>query len=245
MVIIGISDFKRLVSERLSNPKEYANRTLLLWNGHFIPGFFEYEMIEQCCLNYNKSHPDDQVWFTYSDFCFQDDDYSKRQALYCYDGIGYKPRRILCNSGCFMPNEAKQWVRFVNTRANNKGKLPEDCVLIACVPPHCSCNFQEKQFSGNCDIVCLKPSVEEWRQWMSSRCNSETLECLLSFIESKEIEPDYFLLDQIISKLELILQNRGLQFVSQLSQDDFDVALLEVATKFPIHDFWEFIQAHK
>ena len=87
---------------------------------------------------------------------------------------GYKPLRILFNTGCFFgKDEVDNWIKFVNTRTNNKGQLPDGCVLIACVQANSSRNFMEEQFSGKCDTVCLKPFLDKWSRWMSSRCNQE------------------------------------------------------------------------
>lgn len=246
MEIIGIADFERLVYERLSNPKAYANRTLLLWNGDYTTDSIEYDVITQCTLNYNKSYPYDQVWFSYSDLNFQDDDYSKNRAFCDHKEMyGCKPLRILFNTGCFFDkDEVVNWIKFVNTRTNNKGQLPNNCVLIACVQAKSSCNFREDQFLDNCDIVCLKPSIEEWSKWMSSRCDSETLKCVLSFIKSTGREPDYLYLGRIISSLESELADRNLQFVGQLSKDDFNLAVGGIAPSFPRHDFWNFIQTY-
>lgn len=247
MEVIGIADFEKLVSERLSNPKEYANRTLLLWHGHYTPDSIESKVIQQCCLNYNMSHADDRVGFMYSDFGFQDEDYSKCRVYKNYKGMtGDEHCRILFNTGCFIvQEETDNWIKFMNTRTNNKGQLPEDCVLIACVHTFSCYTFKEEQFSDNCDIVCLKPSIKEWSQWMSSRCNPETLEYLLSFIESEGIETDCFYLGRIIRAIDNRLWVDKLQSVNQLSQSLFDIAVGGASPSFPSHDFWEFIQARK
>lgn len=35
MKTIGIADFKKLVMERLANPRDYAGRSLVLWNADY------------------------------------------------------------------------------------------------------------------------------------------------------------------------------------------------------------------
>ena len=130
----------------------------------------------------------------------------------------------------------------MNSHTNNKGQLPDDCVLIACVQANSSCNFREEQFSDNCDIVCLKPSLEEWRQWMSSRCNPTVLAQVLSFIKTNGIELDYLYLGRIISALEYTMESRKLQSIEQLSSEDFKLAVCGIAPGFSTDNFWKFIQ---
>ena len=63
MKIIGIADFKNLVMERLANPRDYAGRSLVLWNADYMQYGIAYQVIKQCCKSYNKENPNDQVWF--------------------------------------------------------------------------------------------------------------------------------------------------------------------------------------
>ena len=82
MKTIGIADFKKLVMERLANPRDYADRSLVLWNADYNEYGIAYRVIKQCCKIYNKENPNDQVWFKDSDMCFASDDYTKPTCMH-------------------------------------------------------------------------------------------------------------------------------------------------------------------
>lgn len=81
MKTIGIADFKKLVMERLANPRDYAGRSLVLWNADYMNYGIAYRVIEQCCERYNEENPNDQVWFRRSDMTFTIDDYTKSETI--------------------------------------------------------------------------------------------------------------------------------------------------------------------
>ena len=132
MKTIGIADFKKLVMERLANPRDYADRSLVLWNADYNKYSIAYRVIKQCCEMYNKENPNDQIWFTYSDMCFASDDYTKPTCMHeeyvkNENGEGYhlhvEENRcgILFNTGCYYDKE--KWLTFVNTHTNQNGAV--------------------------------------------------------------------------------------------------------------------------
>ena len=195
MRTIGIADFKKLVMERLANPRDYADRSLVLWNADYNEYGITYRVIKQCCKIYNKENPNDQVWFKDSDMCFASDDYTKPTCMHeeyvkNENGEGYhlhvEENRcgILFNTGCFMPSEKEDWLRFVNTHTNQKGGVCQDCVVIICTQG----DQNEKQFGNNCDIYSIQPTLDEWTTWVEPDSRPEVLKVVRAFIEKNGIE---------------------------------------------------------
>lgn len=190
MKTIGIADFKKLVMERLANPRDYADRSLVLWNADYNKYGIAYRVIKQCCEMYNKENPDDQVWYQDSDMCFASDDYTKPTCMHeeyvkNENGEGYhlhveeKRCGILFNTGCFMPSEKEDWLRFVNTHTNQKGDVCQDCVVIICTQG----DQNEKQFGNNCDIYSIQPTLDEWATCVEPDSHPEILKVVRAFIE--------------------------------------------------------------
>ena len=193
MKTIGIADFKKLVMERLANPRDYAGRSLVLWNADYNKYGIGYRVIEQCCEKYNKENPNDQVWFELSDFCFTSDDYTKQTCWFegyvkNENGNGYHMHRemkrfgILFNTGCFMPYEKEDWLTFVNTHTNQNGGVFQDCAVIVCAHADQS-GSKEEQFGNNCDIYSIQPTLDEWGAWVAPDCHPEVLKVVRAFIE--------------------------------------------------------------
>lgn len=74
---IGILEFELLVRARLANPKDFAGRSLVLWNADYAEHGITQRIIKQCCKRYNKENPNEQVWFKISDMTFDGDDYTQ------------------------------------------------------------------------------------------------------------------------------------------------------------------------
>lgn len=247
MNIISIADFAKLVSERLSNPAEYSKRSLLLWNGCYTEDSIEYEIIEQCCIDYNRSHTDEQIWFRYSDLCFMDEDYSKERA-FCKlkEMYGYKPCRVLFNTGCcFQTDQVEDWKGFVNARKNNYGVLPGKCVLIACAQAN-DYNLCEEQFSRNCDIYLLQPRADELAKWLLPSCyNEQIIRYALSYIERNGFVVRLIYWKRILSAIDDEMCDKALQSIELLPKKEFDGAIKSSApfSGFPREDFWKFIHS--
>ena len=143
MKTIGIADFKKLVMERLANPRDYAGRSLVLWNADYNDYGIAYRVIEQCCEIYNKENSDDQVWFRLSDMPFINDDYTKNTCIYSeriWDEDANQYRKhpgikrcgIIFNTGYYRPYEQEDWLKFVNAHTNSNGGIHQDCTMIVC-----------------------------------------------------------------------------------------------------------------
>ena len=100
MRTIGIADFKKLVMERLVNPRDYAGRSLVLWNADYMDYGIAYRVIEQCCERYNEENPNDQVWFRQSDMCFTDEDYTKLETIRTWYVREKIPKNIIWKQRC-------------------------------------------------------------------------------------------------------------------------------------------------
>ena len=202
MKIIGIADFKKLVMERLANPRDYAGRSLVLWNADYNKYGIAYRVIKQCCERYNKETPNDQVWFKLSDGA--NDDYTKQTCRHeeyvkNENGNGYhrhtevKRCGILLNTGCYMLSEKEDWLKFVNTHTNQNGAVFQDCAVIICAQAdqlaymlwgsNDKFILKEEQFGSNCDIYSIQPTYDEWVTWVAPDCHPEILKVVRAFIE--------------------------------------------------------------
>ena len=212
MKTIGIADFKKLVMERLANPRDYAGRSLVLWNADYNEYGIACRVIKQCCKRYNKENSNDQVWFKLSDFCFTSDDYTKQTCWHeeyvkNENGNGYhshselKRCGILFNTGCYMLSEQEDWLKFVNTHTNQKGGVFQDCVVIVCAQADqltyislfgdskdSRYILKEEQFGNNCDIYSIQPTLDEWITWVEPDCHPEILKVVRAYIEKNGIE---------------------------------------------------------
>ena len=203
MKTIGIADFKKLVMERLANPRDYAGRSLVLWNADYMNYGIAYRVIEQCCKSYNNENPNDQVWFRRSDMTFTIDDYTKQTCIHeeyvkNENGSGYhlhtemKRCGILLNTGCYMLYEQEEWLKFVNTHTNQNGGIFQDCAVIVCAQADQGSEdskwiLKEEQFGNNCDVYSIQPTLDEWVAWVEPDCHPEVLKVVRAFIEKNGI----------------------------------------------------------
>ncbi len=188
---IGIADFEQLVMERLTKPRKFAGRSLVLWNADGHPHGIAQRVIGQCCEKYEKEHPNDQVWFYWSSFEFIDDDYTKTTVLKDkmvkdenhegYHSVFEKKRcGLIFNSGDYIPQEQNDWLKLVNTHRNRRGGVSPDCPMIFCASGNA---FKEKQFGSNCDIYAIRPTEKEWIPWVKQFYSSEIFEVVCAYIE--------------------------------------------------------------
>ncbi len=256
---IGIEDFTRLVKDRLENPEAYSDQTLILWNGSDEKDGIANQVIEQSCVEYNKSNPDAQVWFQYSSGTFHKDNYSHYyQDRYC----GNKTCRILFNIGFFWKEKLtpsfEDWLRFVATHKNDCSKIPDDCSLIVCVQADWY-NLHADQFPDNCDIYILQPSVEEWAKWAAPYFKkSKAFQPVLSFLIKRgnvtdfiirkhmRKQTDFLYMGRLIKNLDEVLKDTELQSIKELSKRDIEEEVNHAIgcrnNGFPIEEFWDFIQ---
>ena len=239
MKTIGIADFKKLVMERLANPRDYAGRSLVLWNADYMNYGIAYRVIEQCCESYNNENPNDQVWFRRSDMAFTIDDYTKQTCLHeeyikNENGNGYhmhtemKRCGILFNTGCYMLYDKEDWLTFVNTHTNKNGGVHQDCAVIVCAQADQLAYIQswgsndefilkEEQFGNNCDIYSIQPTLDEWVTWITPYCHPEILKVVLAYIEKNGIgnkgirkEPHGFdYWQKVMSHLNNLVEDKG------------------------------------
>ena len=267
MKTIGIADFKKLVMERLANPRDYAGRSLVLWNADYNDYGIACRVIEQCCEIYNKDNPNDQVWFRVSDMTFDNDDYTKQTCM-CekyvrnektneYDlHIEIKRCGIIFNTGCYMPYEHDRSLKFVNAHKNSNGDFHEDCAVIVCVQADQLAYFQygdskdskrilkEEQFGSNCDIYSIQPTLDEWATWIAAYCQPEILQVVCAFIEKNgigDVPYGFEYWQRIMKELNNLVENEGCP-LNQIPKIDVEIVVGGcVSTKSPAPEFCDFI----
>lgn len=208
---IGISEFEQLVMARLTSPRDYAGRSLVLWNADYMDYGIAQRVIKQCCERYNKENPNDQVWFKRSDMTFYKDDYTQSKTS-CIsremhwdrllnknvygERVELKRFGILFNTGCYMLNEQADWLKFVNTHTNQNGGVFQDCAVIVCAqaggmsyfgPSNPKYNLKEEQFGEYCDIYHIQPTIEEWAKWAEQFYGSEIIKVVRAYIEKNGV----------------------------------------------------------
>ena len=268
MKIIGIADFKNLVMERLANPRDYAGKSLVLWNADYMQYGIAYQVIKQCCKSYNKENPNDQVWFKYSDMPFYNDDYTKQTCWHeeyvkNENGNGYhmhtemKRCGILFNTGCYMLYDKEDWLKFVNTHTNQKGGVFQDCVVIVCAQADqltyislfgdskdSRYILKEEQFGNNCDIYSIQPTLDEWITWVEPDCHPEIFKVVRAYIEKNGIgdEPygfEYW--QRIMDSLNNLVKVKGCP-INQIPKEFVKTKIMgAVSTKSPAPEFCDFI----
>lgn len=221
---IGISDFEKLVMERLANPRNFAGRSLVLWNADYMDYGIAYRVIKQCCERYNKENPNDQVWVKRSDMTFKSDDYTQpktwhERMVWDEDFKEYVPCNelkrfgILFNTGCYKLDEQADWLKFVNTHTNNSGSVFQDCAVIVCVqsnsfgywgPSNPDFVLKEEQFGGGCDIYSIQPTIEEWAKWVEPFYDAEIIKVVRAYIDKNGVcfGFDYWM--RIMGKLDYL-----------------------------------------
>lgn len=208
---IGISDFEKLVMERLTNPRNFTGRSLVLWNAAYMDYGIAQRVIKQCCERYNKENPNDQVWFRKSDMTFYSDDYSQPQT-WCssrrmhwnkylnkevfgdYDEL--KRCGIIFNTGCYRIELQEDWLKFVNTHTNHSGGVFQDCAVIVCAhtddsdymgPSNPAFILKEEQYGENCDIYHIQPTIDEWAKWVEPFYDAEIIKVVRAYIEKNGV----------------------------------------------------------
>ena len=239
---IGIIDFEKLVMERLTSPRDYAGRSLVLWNADYMFYGIAQRVIKQCCESYNKTNPNDQVWFKESGKTFYKDDYTQPKTWYSrmvwdenskkYESCGeWKRFGILFNTGCYMLNEQDDWLKFVNTHTNQKGGVFQDCAVIVCaqagnvdyyMQPDPKYNLKEKQFGECCDIYHIQPTIEEWAKWAEQFYGSEIIKVVRAYIEKNGVGVirgfDYWM--RVMMKLVSLLEEHNVCSLSQIPESE-------------------------
>ena len=250
MKTIEIADFKKLVMERLANPRDYAGRSLVLWNADYNNSGIAYRVIKQCCIEYDKENLDDQVWFKYSDFMFQKEDYTNSKILPKWDSFcktelefGYKRMGIIFNTGCYMLSDKEDWFNFINTHTNSCGNVSQDSAVIVCAHAD-QLTLKEEQFGSNCDIYCIQPTLDEWAAWVVPYCHPEILKVVRAFIEKNGIgdEPygfEYW--QRIMWVLNNLVEDEGCP-LNQIPKSYVETRVCgAVSTKSPAPEFCDFI----
>ena len=267
MKTIGIAAFKKLVMERLANPRDYAGRSLVLWNADYNDYGIACRVIEQCCEIYNKENPNDQVWFCVSDMIFDNDDYTK-QICMCRKYVRNEKTNeynlhteikrcgIIFNTGCYMPYEHDGWLKFVNTHTNSNGGIHQDCAMIVCaqadqlsyIPYGDSKDskliLKEEQFGSNCDIYSIQPTLDEWATWIAAYCQPEILQVVCAFIEKNgigDVPYGFEYWQRIMKELNNLVKNEGCP-LNQIPKRDVEIEVEGyVSTKSPAPEFCDFI----
>jgi hypothetical protein len=268
MKTIGIADFKKLVMERLANPRDYADRSLVLWNADYNKYGIAYRVIKQCCEMYNKENPNDQIWFKSSDLCFTNDDYTKQTCWHekyvknekdneYHLHVEEKRCGILFNTGCYMLYDKEDWLKFVNTHTNQKGGVFQDCVVIVCAQADqltyislfgdskdSRYILKEEQFGNNCDIYSIQPTLDEWVTWVEPDCHPEIFKVVRAYIEKNGIgdEPygfEYW--QRIMDSLNNLVKDEGCP-INQIPKEFVKTKIMgAVSTKSPAPEFCDFI----
>lgn len=244
MKTIGINQFKEIVMDCLDNPDKYATGSIILWNSHSGPDSIEYQVVEECCVNYNKMHTDNQVWF--KDLIASGTEVAyhiSTSKVVCdrEDMYGWKKRGILLID----PIEKVQWLNLVNNHEYQGKVLSSDWTMIAFAHAR-HYGYTEDMFSKDCILYEVKPSVDEWAEWMKDKCDEKDLNPIVAFIKKTGSPIDLFYWGIALSALESRMVQNDYDVLSQLSQKEFDCCLrpsLGLKVKgFPYDELWQFIQ---
>ena len=257
---IGIAYFEKLVMERLSNPSEFSDRSLVLWNSDFKEYSIVYRVLEQCCIEYNQNNPNDKICLFKSGTVFDTDDYT-RQNIHGQPERGkiFSPLRrfgILFITGLYLNNQKDEWLELVNKHKNNIGNVNEDIVVIVCVQAqdqHSRWGVddsakaflpKEDDFDDNCDIYCINPSIYEWSNWAKPFSDPELLELVCTYIKKNGVGWgfDYWL--RIMNMLELLKENEdySVNSIREIPQKVVKTKISGIIGKGnPSSDFCDFI----
>lgn len=254
---IGILEFEQLVMARLANPRDFAGRSLVLWNADYAEHGIAQRIIKQCCERYNKENPNEQVWFRMPDMTFDSDDYTQPKTWHDWyewneNTQKYNSRHelkrcgILFNTGDYVLSEQENWLKFVNTHTNSCGHIFQDCAVIVCAHPDLYPQriLKEEQFGSNCDIYSIQPTLDEWATWVAPYCNPEILKVVLAYIEKNGAgnNPQGFEYWQRIMKaLDILVKVEGCP-LNQIPKRLVEIKVMGVAsTKSPAPEFCDFI----
>lgn len=239
---IGIAQLKSLVAERVANPLAFEGKTLVLWNGHYTQEYIIYHIIRDCCIEFNKSHSEEDArWHRYSDMTFRDDDNTKIEEYRVLDRVGCARQGILFNTGCCLRNEVEEWLKFINTHINRKGKLSRNWALIACA--HATdYGFTTDSFGSNCEIVEFMPTVEEFEAHYAPKLPKAVFEPAMAYIKKNgfTMHPYYWVRVMNEHKMELLEEEHT--SLQELSEEDFMGSFhgSEVIT-----DYYNFVHASR
>lgn len=254
---IGILEFEQLVMARLANPRDFAGRSLVLWNADYAEHGIAQRIIKQCCERYNKENPNEQVWFRMPDMTFDSDDYTQPKTWHDWyewneNTQKYNSRHelkrcgILFNTGDYVLSEQENWLKFVNTHTNSCGHIFQDCAVIVCAHPDLYPQriLKEEQFGSNCDIYSIQPTLDEWATWVAPYCNPEILKVVLAYIEKNGAgnNPQGFEYWQRIMKtLDILVKVEGCP-LNQIPKRLVEIKVMGVASaKSPAPEFCDFI----
>ena len=244
--------------ERIANPKDFAGRSLVLWNADYMHYGIVYRVVKQCCIKFDKENPDEQVWFKTSDFMFYNEDYTQSKALPDLNETeveyGYKRFGILLNTGCYGLQVQDEWFKFVKTHTNRCGHIFQDCAVIVCAQADDIGYFgksnpkfilKEDQFAENCDIYSIQPTLDEWTTWVAQFCNPEVLKVVHAFIEKKGLTTSFDYWQRIMVELERHMRYEDCSLF-QLPKEDVELAVFSnVSTSSPASEFCDFIYEFK
>ena len=255
MRTIGIKEFETLVRDRLENPQAYIGKSLVLWNYHLGPDDIAYYIIKRCCVCYNQDNPKDMVW--YVKWCCNNPSILSvsKEGVVCdrKDMYGFKKHGILINDGIIFSLKASEeqvsdWIHFVNTHEYKGEQLSDDWALIA-VANADRYGFKESDFSANCEIVSVQPSVDEWAELMMRFCPPDVLNPIVSFIKQNDDGIDLYYWGVAVKQLAKLRIKDGYEFLYQIPSEVFCRKLRSfLALKvegFPYTKLWEFVQSYK
>ena len=240
---IGILELEQLVTAMLTNPRDFAGRSLVLWNADYAEHGIAQRIIKQCCKSYNKENPNEQVWFKMSDMTFDGDDYTKPKTWHRHE---LKRCGILFNTGDYMLSEQENWLKFVNTHTNSCGHIFQDCAVIVCAHPDLYPQriLKEEQFGSNCDIYSIQPTLDEWATWVAPYCNPDILKVVLAYIEKNGVgnAPQGFeYWQRLMNALDILVKVEGCP-LNQIPKSLVETQVTGVmSTKSPAPEFCEFI----
>ena len=255
MKTIGIKQFKEIVIDCLNNPDKYSTGSIVLWNSHRGPQSIEYQIVEECCVNYNNMHTDNQVWFKeLISLCSEVDYHISTSKVLCMrkDMYGFKNRGIVLDDGIISftkrtlsDEKIAQWLNLVNYHEYQGKKLSSDWTMIACAQAR-DYGLTEEMFSKDCILYEIKPSIDEWAEWMKDNCDEKILKPIVAFIKEKDSTIDLFYWNIAVDALKRELVHNDYETLSQLSHEEFDSCFLGVLAlkikAFPYDELWEFIQ---
>ena len=241
--------------KRLYNPREFAGRSLVLWNAYADSRSIVEKVVEQCCEQYNEDNPTDQIWFKKTTLYFSDDNFTTPKAYknkmvweektkeFIDTKSEEKRAGIILNTGNFLTDEKEDWLKLVNTHRNKLGRVSQDCVMIVCAR-----GFKEDEFGSNCDIYRIRPTLDEWTGWAASFHNPEVLEVVRAYIKKNgAINGFDFWLD-IMERLESIInmdarQSHKHKSLWQFPKEDVEEEISYAIQSVP--DFCDFIYEYK
>ena len=246
--------------ERLTNPRNFAGRSLVLWNADYTDHGIAYRVIKQCCERFNNENPNAQVWFKRSDFNFQNEDYTQPETW--HDRMVWDEKfkeyvpccelkrcGILLNTGCYTPQHKDEWLKLINTHTNYSGGVSQDCALIVCVQADIAGGFgpinpdsilKEEQFGENCDIYHIQPTIEEWAKWAEPFYDAEIFKVVHAYIEKNGVIRSFDYWMRIMDSLDRLKELEDCP-LRQIPERKVSLAIKGISIEHPASDFCKFI----